>query len=324
VSNNGISIFVTVGSELAFDRLVAAMDEWAAERKDAVVFAQIGPSVYRTRHIASAEYLEPDEYQRRVAQADLVVGHAGVGTILAAADAGKRLVAIPRKASLREARSDHQIATAQHLHTDCRMAVAWDASDLGATIDRALQCSAPAPCPSGASDSLLDALAVEVDSIDPLGPILLVASGGGHWAELKRCMGAFDSSRCVVITTRSFGRADVDCDRHFVVPEASRWSKRDLLRQAWEISGLVKRIRPRLVVSTGAAPGYWAIRFGKQRSARTVWIDSLANAAEISLSGRKAAHFSDRWLTQWPHLAVEGGPEFAGAVAEVKCVHDSV
>jgi hypothetical protein len=43
-------------------------------------------------------------------------------------------------------------------------------------------------------------------------------------------------------------------------------------------------------------------------------VDSIANAEELSLSGRKVRRFADLWLTQWPDLVREGGPEYAGAV----------
>ena len=78
--------------------------------------------------------------------------------------------------------------------------------------------------------------------------------------------------------------------------------------------GLVFRERPDVVITTGAAPGYFGVRFGKWLGARVVWVDSVANAEELSLSGEKAGTFVDLWLTQWAHLAREGGPECLGSV----------
>ena len=72
--------------------------------------------------------------------------------------------------------------------------------------------------------------------------------------------------------------------------------------------------RPDVVVSTGAAPGYFGIRFGKLVGARTIWIDSIANAEELSLSGLKAGKHVDLWLTQWEHLAQQEGPHYHGNV----------
>ena len=74
------------------------------------------------------------------------------------------------------------------------------------------------------------------------------------------------------------------------------------------------REMPDIVITTGAAPGYFGVRIGKWLGARVVWIDSVANAEELSMSGQKAGAFSDLWLTQWPHLAGDGGPKYIGNV----------
>ena len=77
---------------------------------------------------------------------------------------------------------------------------------------------------------------------------------------------------------------------------------------------LFLRLRPAVVISTGAAPGYFAIRFGKLLGARTIWVDSIANVEQISMTGELVRKYSDLWLTQWPHLAREGGPHCLGSV----------
>jgi UDP-N-acetylglucosamine:LPS N-acetylglucosamine transferase len=110
-------------------------------------------------------------------------------------------------------------------------------------------------------------------------------------------------------------RADLCETAEFrVIPDSNRSNKIALIRSAWSIFRLVLRTRPDVVVSTGAAPGYFGVRFGKWLGARVVWVDSIANAEELSMSGAKAGSFVDLWLTQWPELAKEGGPEFFGSV----------
>ena len=70
-----------------------------------------------------------------------------------------------------------------------------------------------------------------------------------------------------------------------------------------------------MVISTGAAPGLVALAVAKLLTgSRTVWIDSIANTKQLSLSGRLARPVADAWLVQWPHLARPGGPEYWGAV----------
>jgi UDP-N-acetylglucosamine:LPS N-acetylglucosamine transferase len=98
------------------------------------------------------------------------------------------------------------------------------------------------------------------------------------------------------------------------VIDANRWQKIRLLWQLVQITILIARLRPNVIVSTGAAPGYFAIRLGRLMRARTIWIDSIANAERLSLAGRMAGRYADLWLTQWPHLARPEGPQYEGAV----------
>jgi hypothetical protein len=115
-------------------------------------------------------------------------------------------------------------------------------------------------------------------------------------------------------TDRKGYRTDVGDVNFQVICSANRWSKFDLFRSAIGIIWLLLRVRPDVVITTGAAPGYFAVRFGKWLGARVVWVDSVANAEELSLSGQKAGAFVHLWLTQWPHLVREEGPHFLGSV----------
>jgi UDP-N-acetylglucosamine transferase subunit ALG13 len=129
-------IFVTVGTQLAFDRLIEAVDEWAGERSDRQVFAQVGPTKLRPLHIQYKNYISPSECRARMRGAKAIVAHAGMGTILAALELGKPLVVMPRRAALGEHRSDHQLGTVQRLATFETVEVALDENELQAKMDR--------------------------------------------------------------------------------------------------------------------------------------------------------------------------------------------
>jgi UDP-N-acetylglucosamine:LPS N-acetylglucosamine transferase len=144
--------------------------------------------------------------------------------------------------------------------------------------------------------------------------ILAVASGGGHWVQLLRLRPAFAGRTVVYVTVDRSYRADVGTAPMHVVNDATRWSKWSLLKLAARMAWIVLRRRPDVVVTTGAAPGYFAVMFGKLAGARTAWVDSMANVEELSLAGRKAGRWADRWLTQWPAVAGPEGPEYRGAV----------
>lgn len=144
--------------------------------------------------------------------------------------------------------------------------------------------------------------------------VLAISSGGGHWIQLLRLRPAFEGCDVTYATDRKGYRTDVGDVNFQVIRSANRWNKFDLVRSAFGIIWLLIRVRPDVVVTTGAAPGYFAARFGKWLGARVVWVDSVANAQELSLSGKKAGVFVHLWLTQWPHLACEDGPHFLGSV----------
>ena len=104
-------------------------------------------------------------------------------------------------------------------------------------------------------------------------------------------------------------------EKHFYhVVEASQTDKFKLILQAFTVLYVLLRLRPEVIITTGAAPGFFALFFGKKMGAKTVWMDSIANVNELSLAGRKAARYADVYLTQWQHLARENGPEYCGAV----------
>lgn len=153
--------------------------------------------------------------------------------------------------------------------------------------------------------------------------ILAVASGGGHWVQLTRLIPAWDGCAVTYVTTDPGFQPEIEAiaaargqakPAYHVVPEANRWQKLKLLRALLKLAGIVLRVRPDVVITTGAAPGYFALRLGGLIGSRTVWIDSIANADELSLAGRKAGENSDLWLTQWEHLAAPDGPEYKGSV----------
>ena len=150
-------IFVTVGTQLPFDRLVRAVDEWAGESAAPAVFAQIGETPYRPAHMEWAQYLPADQFRRRVAAASLIVSHAGMGNLLAALEAQKPLIVMPRRAALNEIRNDHQLATIKWLRQLPGVTVAEDVAELAATL-RAGDWPAPEALRSEASPELLAAV----------------------------------------------------------------------------------------------------------------------------------------------------------------------
>lgn len=131
-------IFVTVGSQLPFDRLVHAVDRWAADTARDDVLAQVGVTEAPPSRIEWIKELDPGSFEERVAAADVLVGHAGTGTIMAALEAGKPVVILARTAAKAETRNDHQVATLSRFADTAGVYPASHEDEVGTLIERAL------------------------------------------------------------------------------------------------------------------------------------------------------------------------------------------
>lgn len=132
-------IFATVGSQMPFDRMVNALDQWAGSVRSPIdILAQIGNSSCLPQNVRHVRSLSPAEFRSTVERADVIVAHAGMGSVLTALEFGKKLVVMPRRGMLRETRNDHQVATAMWLKSKPGVFVALDESVLGAVIEQAI------------------------------------------------------------------------------------------------------------------------------------------------------------------------------------------
>jgi UDP-N-acetylglucosamine transferase subunit ALG13 len=132
-------IFVTIGSMFPFDRLIRLMDEWARENSPEAIFAQIGNGVYIPAHMPWVRRLDQEAFTRTVLGAQLMVAHAGMGSVITACQATLPIVLLPRIKEWGEHTTDHQIATANWLRGRPGIYVADEDADLAPAIAAALE-----------------------------------------------------------------------------------------------------------------------------------------------------------------------------------------
>lgn len=130
-------ILVTVGMQLGFDRLIAAMDRLAPSL-DMPVIAQTGKGTYRPQNMEERERISPGEFEQLVRQSRLIVSHAGIGTVLTAQRFTKPIVLFPRRLEHGEHRNDHQVATVRNLEGRSSVLIALDEDDLARKIEEGL------------------------------------------------------------------------------------------------------------------------------------------------------------------------------------------
>jgi len=132
--------------------------------------------------------------------------------------------------------------------------------------------------------------------------VLAIASVGGHWVQLLRLKPAFDQNELIFISTKETFSEMVPGHKYYAISDSNRNNKLGLLKSLLQIGKIVKKEKPDFVVTTGAAPGLLGIIAGKIFGAKTIWIDSIANANKLSLSGKIASRLANRVYTQWPQL----------------------
>lgn len=128
-------IFVTVGGQLPFDRLIATVDDWANQHPEREIFAQIGRSHLTPRFMKWVNLLASSEYAALARRAEMIVAHAGMGSVLTALELGKPLLVMPRRAALKEHRTDHQMSTAKALEGRAGIVVAYNEHRLREKLD---------------------------------------------------------------------------------------------------------------------------------------------------------------------------------------------
>lgn len=133
--------------------------------------------------------------------------------------------------------------------------------------------------------------------------VLAVASVGGHWIQLLRLKPAFENTELCFMTTKESFSSMVPEHRFFVIPDFNRNDKMKIISSFFTIFSIIRKEKPDLIITTGAAPGLMALVAGKLCGAKTIWVDSIANVEELSLSGKIASKIVDKVYTQWPDLA---------------------
>ncbi|GAB2931466.1 glycosyltransferase [Rheinheimera gaetbuli] len=130
-------IFVTVGTQLPFDRLLKMVDD-AVKNLNVEVLYQIGPSEFRPSTGVIKDYLTSEEYQLIISKSTLIISHAGMGTIITALENAIPAMIVPREYSLGEHRNDHQLATAQRFLNTNGIYVARTKEEVSELISKCL------------------------------------------------------------------------------------------------------------------------------------------------------------------------------------------
>jgi UDP-N-acetylglucosamine transferase subunit ALG13 len=158
-------IFVTIGTQEPFDRLIEAMDQIALKFGLDIVAQVSTRSKLQVKNMKSLDFISPTDFEKLFNEAELIVAHAGMGTIISALVNQKDLIVLAREKKLMEHRSDHQIATAKHLEALGLLNVARNIEELEIKILNFINNRDKSNIPiigNYASDSLIDSIRKDI------------------------------------------------------------------------------------------------------------------------------------------------------------------
>ncbi len=144
--------------------------------------------------------------------------------------------------------------------------------------------------------------------------ILLVASNGGHLVQLKRLAPSYNHHACVLVSTSQSPPSDAKCENYYNVMDSNNDQKLKLLITALQTFFIFICVRPKLVISTGAAPGLFCVLWAWTFRRKAIWIDSIANTEQLSMAGRLATKLTRYCYSQWPNVAEKENVKYIGSV----------
>ncbi len=117
MSERPLRIFVTLGTirPYRFDRLIRQIE--TITTADDTLIWQLGESMTPEIRGEVHQYMAAAEFDDQCQRADVVVSHAGVGSLLRMAELGIRPIAVPRRADFGEHVDDHQEQAAAQFGT---------------------------------------------------------------------------------------------------------------------------------------------------------------------------------------------------------------
>jgi UDP-N-acetylglucosamine:LPS N-acetylglucosamine transferase len=133
------------------------------------------------------------------------------------------------------------------------------------------------------------------------GKVCIVSSCGGHLTEVRALRRAYERHpHFYVLNDRVLLPADMTDKTYFI-----RHSQRDALVlvnlvEAWRI---LRRERPRVILSTGAGPAVPFALVGRLLGIPTVFVETFTRISRPSLTARIMYRLAARFIYQWPDLA---------------------
>jgi UDP-N-acetylglucosamine transferase subunit ALG13 len=305
-----LGTFVTVGNGTQpFQRLFHSLAEIIAQLPQPIV-VQAGHNAVDLPGCIVFDFVGQEQFEQLIDDHELIISHAGVGSILTALERGRRPVVIPRRCgAYAEIINDHQITLVTELADLGLVSPVLATERLPEAILDAVQAQS---CQRTSSSSLEFAQSLYLDKFNAalnklsarrrgFRKLCLVSACGGHLTELRKLKPVYEKHSFFYVINNPIVQPSDMQGKTYTITLCERDWRAGI--NFWEAFRILLRERPDCIVSTGAWPAIPFAIVGRILGIPNIYIETMARVTLPSLTGRFMYYLADRFFYPWRQLS---------------------
>ena len=302
--------FVTVGNGTqSFQRLFNAVAEIYSQLPQPVI-VQAGHNIVDLSGCTVFDFVSQEKFEQLIDDHELIITHAGVGSILTSLEHGRRPIVIPRRCGVyAEIINDHQVEFVKEL-ADLGMITPILATErLAESILDAIQAESWKavydPSLSMAQSSYLSKFSSSLNRLSSRRPdfckLCLVSACGGHLTELRKLKPIYQEYSFFHVINNPIVQPSDMQGKTYTITLCERDWRASI--NFWEAFQILLREKPDCIVSTGAWPAIPFAIVGRILGIPNIYIETMARVTLPTLTGRCMYYLSNRFFYPWRQLA---------------------
>ena len=315
-------ILVALGTQdKQFERLLIKIDELIDKKiiNDEVV-VQAGMTKYTSKNMRIFDFTSHDEFDKLLSDADLLITHGGVGTIIQALKKNKKVIAVPRLVKYKEHQSDHQIEIIKRFGDEGYIIGLNEVDELEEAYKKVTDFK-----PKKFKHNNNKMIKLITDYIKEGSRVLFISSTGGHLEELLELRSLFDKYKYHLITERT--ESNLKLKDKYKVSYLIYGTKVRPIIYIFKVllNGFISlyqyiKLRPKYIVTTGTHTAIPMAIIGRIFGSKIIYIETFANSNTKTLTGNflYKLHIYNLFIVQWKDMlklypnATYGGWIFKG------------
>ncbi len=296
-----MSTFVSIGNGTQdFSRLLHEVVRIADQLPQPVV-VQHGRTPFESDVTTHFEFADEASFLEKLAACTVFITHGGGGSVFSAIKLGKKPIVVPRRLVHDEIVDDHQLAFTEELTRLGKIIPVYDVAHLKEAVAALL---ADPALPDGVNDTahahacVRDAVAQFVHGSSSR--IALVTPSGGHLTEIRELAAAYSAYSHFFVINVPIIEPDDMKGRTIVISLSQRDWK--FFLNIWEAFQILRRERPRVILTTGGGFSVAFALVGKLLRIPTIYVETVAKVNVPTATGRVMYWIADRFFYQWPYL----------------------